>query len=199
LQFLDATFFGGEQKVELEVNEQFQGRQDGVPTSSPAHESGAGGTGSNSLRFVYQGLARNPEVSRPVIPLRLTGRTGSKEIPQAYVDTGSVEVMVPLSSTEEIGVHFEDNGTLKMRWKGVPTLVRFGEVELRMSDGRFTCTWSALVRFIDAELPVPLLGHFGFLQYLNATFRGAKRVLELELNRDFRGSIVGPAPTSSTP
>ncbi len=190
LQFMDATFFGSDRVVQLVPNRSFSGTVTGPPLSalSPASLRPT----AHRLCFDYQPLAERGGPPRPVIPVRLLDLAESRElrVPQAWVDTGSTECLFPLSYARQLGLAFVDDGTFRAPW-GAPTPFRFAYVQFRIGDGTCSWTWPALVRFIDAALPVPLLGQIGFLQYLDATFRGADHRLELVTNCYF--------PSTTTP
>jgi hypothetical protein len=59
-------------------------------------------------------------------------------------------------------------------------------VELELAEGANVLRWRARVGFRAAPLADALLGQRGCLEYLDAKFRGADQIVELELNRALR-------------
>ncbi len=68
--------------------------------------------------------------------------------------------------------------------------MRFGDVELELSDDVSVWLWPAIVAFSAAPLPYPLLGHCGCLEFINAKFLDADRLVELETNRLYPGIVA---------
>ena len=153
-----------------------------------------------SLRFSYQpkpmkGRPGVPHPSgvtnfwRPLIPIRIMGQATARRFPEALVDPGSVDTIFPWSVARSIGVVFLPDSGFVVRWRGTAYPIRFGDVEMELHGHGQTWRWTARVGFTQAELPYVILGHFGFLQYLDVTFHGYDQVVELEGNASYPGTI----------
>jgi len=79
-----------------------------------------------------------------------------------------------------------------MRWRGQRHPLRFGNVELELTDGTGTVHWPATVAFSPANIRYPLLGVGGCLEFFNVRLWGADHRLELEPNDAFI-RLIGPA------
>jgi hypothetical protein len=66
--------------------------------------------------------------------------------------------------------------------------LRFGKVELLLTDNVSTRRWPAVVGFSPAPLRYPILGQAGFLQFMDVRFLGADLLMELETNHTFPGT-----------
>ena len=82
-----------------------------------------------------------------------------------------------------------DSGHL-VRWRGQSHPLRFGPIDLELTDGQSTWRWSAVVGFSPAPIAYPILGFNGCLQFMDARFRGADLVVEIETNRLYPGTIT---------
>ena len=63
---------------------------------------------------------------------------------------------------------------------------RYGQVALTLDHGDKVTRWSAKVGFLDGH-DVAILGHSGFLEYFDATFKSVKHRLTLKPNERFLG------------
>jgi hypothetical protein len=79
-----------------------------------------------------------------------------------------------------------------IRWRGQRYWVEFHPVELELAQNGIVWRWRARVGFTPAPLSYGLLGHRGCLEFLDAKFRGADQIVEVETNRALPGT-VGPA------
>ena len=70
----------------------------------------------------------------------------------------------------------------------MPSIVRYAKVTLRITDGHEQREWEGWVGFTSARLHRPLLGHAGFLQFFDATFRGEAEIVELTPNSAYAGT-----------
>ena len=144
-------------------------------------------------------IAHTPQVAlgggverpKPVAPIRLFGPGGTHLIDGQF-DTASDDTVFPLWVSGMIGVDLSQapgqNITLAGRPSPVPA--RFAHVELRLTDGRETCQWLAIVGFVPIPLRRALLGHAGCLQFFDSTFRGHDRQAILVANAAFVGQHV---------
>ena len=122
--------------------------------------------------------------------MRIIGRTASRHFPEALVDPGSVDTIFPSSVAQSIGVVLLPDSGFVVRWRGTAYPIRFGDVELELRGHGQTWQWTARVGFTQAALPYVILGHFGFLQYLDVTYRGYDQVVELETNASYPGTTT---------
>jgi hypothetical protein len=110
----------------------------------------------------------------------------------AMLDTGADDTVFPESAAAFIGIDLTNAPTGEATGIGmVPTPIRYAQVNLRITDGREFCNWPAWVGFTAVPLRRPLLGYAGFLQFFNATFRGAREEVELVTNPFYPG-LSGP-------
>ena len=73
-----------------------------------------------------------------------------------------------------------------MRWRGQPFALRFGEVELELTDAvGSTLRWPATVAFTTANVRYPLLGMCGCLNFFDVKYLGSSQLLEVEPNASF--------------
>jgi hypothetical protein len=68
--------------------------------------------------------------------------------------------------------------------------MRFGDVELVLEDGTSVWRWPAIVGFSPAPIRYPILGTMDCLQFMDARFRGADRMVEVETNHTFPGAVT---------
>jgi hypothetical protein len=68
--------------------------------------------------------------------------------------------------------------------------LRFGDVELELSDGIEVCRWPAVIAFSQAPIHYTILGLGCTLQYFDATFFGDDRLVQPEVNRSFTGMVA---------
>lgn len=89
-----------------------------------------------------------------------------------------------------IGVALRPDIGHALRWRGQAFSLRFGDVELELSDGIELRRWQAVIGFSQAPLRYPVLGLSGCLQFFDARFLGENRFVELESNQSFSGTTV---------
>ena len=86
---------------------------------------------------------------------------------------------------------------MKVRWPisgfaGHTTYAVLGRVTIELTDGMQTLRWPTAVAIVDYGAPhleqQVILGHTGFLQYFDAEFRGADKLVLLEPN----GALPAP-------
>lgn len=149
-----------------------------------------------TLRYPYQPVAlKGPHPSgaaifwRPFLPVRIIGATGTRYFAQALLDPGSQDTIFPLAAHRRIGASLRPDAGHVLRWRGTTYPLRFGDVELELGDQSTVWTWPAVIGFSDAPPPYVLLGWFGCLEYLDATFHGAQHVVELRTNSDYAGIV----------
>ena len=123
---------------------------------------------------------------RPLVPIRIYGSTGkSRMFTRALVDTGSDDTVFPMGLISPLDVDLLDDTGHGIRWRGRGYSLRFGTVELELTDGGAVWRWTAIVGFSTAPIRYPILGQTAFLQFFNASFRGDDRVITLVKNSSF--------------
>jgi hypothetical protein len=103
------------------------------------------------------------------------------------LDPGSDDTIFPLDAATLIGAPLRSEANHSVRWRGRRYALAFGDVYLELVGDTETWRWPAVIGFCDAPIRYPLLGIAGCLQFFNATFLGARRVVELEKNRSYPG------------
>ncbi|HLD71352.1 MAG TPA: hypothetical protein VI873_01910 [Candidatus Peribacteraceae bacterium] len=125
------------------------------------------------------------KILRPTLPVRL--KFGRREIPiiDALVDTGADQTLLPLAFASEFGFQFDPIED-KIDWQGAgghsfPVYKSPEPIEICIDTKGFRPKyWKATVYF-TLQQPTILLGHKGFLEHFDLTFRGSKKVLEVNI------------------
>jgi hypothetical protein len=131
------------------------------------------------------GLAGERE-ARPFVSVRIQGPVAARRLRYALLDTGCQDTLFPVALAEPLGIVLGGEKHV-IRWRGQRYDVEFHVVELELTDGGTVWRWRARAGFTWAPLAYALLGQRGCLEFLDATFRGADQVAELEINRMFPG------------
>jgi hypothetical protein len=143
------------------------------------------------------GKARQPQPSlrggvlrpRPILAVRIAG-PNSWVLRDGVLDTGADDTVFPEWVATAVGLDLSqaDQRDIGLVGRG-PILCRYLPVELRITDGKQeTYEWTAVVGFVQQSfLTRPLLGYAGFLQYFDATFRGADCEVVVTQNASFPG------------
>lgn len=128
---------------------------------------------------------------RPIIPIRVTGPSDTW-LCDALLDTGADDTVFEEDLALLVGVDLGQAPVRQTQLLGrpQPLTCRYAPVELRVSDGRETCTWTAIVGFVNGRLRYPLLGHAGCLQFFDADFQGEDHQVVLTANHSFPGTII---------
>lgn len=122
---------------------------------------------------------------RPMIPF-IAGnpRTGSWRQFRGVLDTGADDTVFHENTAQLLGIDLthaprgQAEGTT-----GTVVAVRYAEVLLQLNSSYGDVVeWRATVAFAPKKSSNPLLGFAGFLQYFDATFRGALEEVELVQN-----------------
>jgi hypothetical protein len=98
------------------------------------------------------------------------------------------DTVFPIAIVRTLGVTLRPDVGEKLRWRGRPYDLRFGDVELSLADNVAIWRWPAAVGCSAAPMPSILLGYRACLEFLDATFRGHDRVVELDANRSYPGT-----------
>lgn len=111
------------------------------------------------LRFAYQAepLRGSPSPSlpagstvhwRPLLPVAIFGPTGLvRRFSRALLDPGADDTIFPLDTVVRLHVQLLADTGHRVRWRGQAHPLRFGPLELELTDGQATWRWSALVGF----------------------------------------------------
>jgi hypothetical protein len=124
---------------------------------------------------------------RPLIPVTIIGPSATRFFPRALLDPGADDTVFPFSLVGLLGVTLRPDTGHGLRWRGQPFALRFGDVDLELSDGPNVWRWPAVIAFSLASIRYPILGICGCVEFFDARFRGADRIVELETNRSYRG------------
>jgi hypothetical protein len=153
-----------------------------------------------TLRFAYQdepltgpappSLSKGTTVRwRPLIPLTIIGPTGiTRDFGRAVFDPAADDTVLPIDTALRLGVRLLAPTGHGVRWGGQLHALRFGEVDLLLTDNVTVWCWRAVVGFSPAPLRYPILGQSGCLQFIDARFLGANLIIELDANRHFPGT-----------
>jgi hypothetical protein len=128
---------------------------------------------------------------RPLVPVEIFGPGGlSRQFTRAVVDPAADDTVFPLDTARQIGAVLRPDTGHRVRWRGQLHPLRFGDVVLLLEDGTGIWRWPTVIAFSPAQIRYPILGTAGCLQFIDAHFRGADRILELETNPTFRGTVT---------
>jgi hypothetical protein len=123
---------------------------------------------------------------RPLVPVSIIGPAGLMwDFGRAVVDSASDDTVFPLDTAQRIGAVLRPDTGHRVRWRGQVHPLRFGDVELLLTDNLAVWRWPAVVGFSPAPLRYPILGQAACLQFIDARFLGADLVIELEANRTY--------------
>jgi hypothetical protein len=125
-----------------------------------------------------------------LIPVTIGASTGRRFFPRALLDPGADDTLFPLALAGLLGVALRADIAHGVRWRGQGFPLRFGDVELELSDGSQVWQWPAVVGFSLAPVRYPLLGICGCLQFFDVRFRGDDRIVDLESNQSYPGTIT---------
>jgi hypothetical protein len=124
-----------------------------------------------------------------LIPVTILGPGGQvRDFGRAVVDPAADDTVFPLDTAQRVGARLRPDTGHRVRWRGQLHPLRFGDVELLLTDNVISWRWSAVVGFSPAPLRYPILGQSGCLQFMDAHFLGADLVVELETNRSYSGT-----------
>jgi hypothetical protein len=107
---------------------------------------------------------------------------------RAVVDPAADDTVFPLDTAQRVGAQLRPDTGHGVRWRGQLHPLRFGDVELLLTDNVMSWRWPAVVGFSPAPLRYPILGQSGCLQFMDAHFLGADLLIELEANRSYSGT-----------
>jgi hypothetical protein len=127
---------------------------------------------------------------RPLVPVTIIGPTGRRRFfARAVLDPGADDTVFPVAVAGLLTVPFRTDTGHGLRCRGQAYSLRFGDVELELSDGSQDWRWPAVIAFSQAPLRYPILGLSGCLQYFDARYRGEDRIVQLETNRAYPGTM----------
>ena len=149
------------------------------------------------LRFVYRRFnVRKPiwplfgrtDRPCPVVNVAVIGPAGTWS-GDALLDTGADDTVFPDIVAQKTGTNLVHAPTGSARGLGstAPSVLRYAEVLLRLTDGRDFREWPARVGFTNAPLSVATLGFAGCLEFFVSTFDGNLEQVELTVNPRYPG------------
>jgi hypothetical protein len=128
---------------------------------------------------------------RPLVPIRIIGPTGKQRFfSRAVLDPGANDTVFPLAVASLLGVILRSPTGHGLRWRGQAHPLRFGDVEFELTDGHQVCRWPAIIAFSQVPIQYLILGLSGTLQFFDATFLGADRLVRLEANPSYPGTLA---------
>jgi hypothetical protein len=128
---------------------------------------------------------------RPLVPVEVVGPAGiSRQFGRAVVDPAADDTVFPMDTAARIGVQFRPDSGHGVRWRGQLHPLRFADVELILDDGAALLRWPALVAFSPASIRYPILGQGGCLHFLDAGFFGLDRIVTLQPNPSYPGTMT---------
>jgi hypothetical protein len=122
------------------------------------------------------------------VNVTLVGPAQSRISP-ALLDTGADDTVFPETLATQLGLDLTTVPTgsgAGATAGGIP--LRYGSVVLRLTDGRESLEWPAIIGFITARLVQPMLGFAGCLQFFTSTFHGDREEVELTVNGLYPGT-----------
>ncbi len=123
----------------------------------------------------------------PIFSVGVVGPNGLDPI-DSRLDSGSDDTIFPLRVAHQIGLDLTGAPVGEAQGVGGTVLgYRCVQVTLRVSDGKETCIWQAVVGFIDAPRRFGLLGVAGFLEYFDSQLLGERQEVLLSPNGTFPG------------
>ena len=127
---------------------------------------------------------------RPFVPVTIVGPTGvSRYFKRALVDPGADDTVFPLDIVTRLHVVLRPDTGHRLRWRGQLYPLRYGDVELQLAESGTVYRWTAVVCFSNAPIPYRILGYAGCLEFFDVTFRGADRLVDIEPNPSYAGTI----------
>lgn len=148
------------------------------------------------MRFPYQPrptrqavypLAGSHTRYYPLVPVFLSGPNGGWTR-DCLLDSGSDDTIFPETAAVALGIDLSGAPATSARQAGGAVIQYFyASATLRISDGKESCAWAAILGFTNYPLRWPLLGQTGFLQFFDGTLFGARRDLILTPNTTFSG------------
>jgi hypothetical protein len=119
---------------------------------------------------------------QPVIPIGVSGPFGTFPY-EALIDTGADDTIFPQMIAAAIGLDLSAAPSGSARGVGgMPVVVRYAEVSLRLTQGNNSLDWRTWAGFVPIPMRRGLLGFAGFLQFFTTTFHGDQEEVELMAN-----------------
>lgn len=119
---------------------------------------------------------------QPVIQIGVSGSFGTLPY-EALLDTGADDIIFPETIAAAIGLDLSAAPSGSARGVGgIPVLVRYAEVGLRLTQASNSLDWRAWAGFVPIPMRRGLLGLAGFLQFFTTTFHGDREEVELTPN-----------------
>jgi hypothetical protein len=105
------------------------------------------------------------------------------------LDTGADDTVFSDAVAAALGVDLSgaEQRTISLAGRSQILICRYASVELRITDGTETFSWTATIGFVAARLHYALLGQAGFLQFFSADFDGESHTVTLTPKPCFPG------------
>ena len=119
-------------------------------------------------------------IYRPVIPVRVSGQQNEIAV-YGLLDTGADATVLPASFIQRLGIQLESGQGYYHGVGGHEVTVKYGIVEIEVTNGNESHHWSTRVAFLEGHSGV-ILGYSGFLELFDITFAGSRKEILLERN-----------------
>jgi hypothetical protein len=107
----------------------------------------------------------------------------------AMLDCGADDTIFPAALAPFIGIDLGNSPVGRASGVGgLPFLVHYAQVTLRLTDGLEFREWPAWVGFTSAPLAQPLLGFAGCIQFFSMLTLGDREEVELTINSLYPGT-----------
>ena len=150
-----------------------------------------------TMTFSYPNFRRQrPAISlggrytrpRPRISVTLL-ESGQAAFVNGLLDTGADDTVFPEYVAASLRIDLTNAPTGEGQGVGgIPMLLRYVNLALRIADNNEQREWPAVVAFTPLQNQMPLLGFAGFLQYFTACFHGDLELVELTTNALYPGT-----------
>src|ERR1700733_13522892 len=94
---------------------------------------------------------------RPLVPIAVFGPTGKRRpVSRALLDSGADDTIFPVAAATSLGVNLGPPSGHAVRWRGQPHSLRFGDLDIEITDGVQVVRWTAVVGFSSAPIRYPI-------------------------------------------
>lgn len=123
----------------------------------------------------------------PLVPVILIGLNGGW-VRDCLLDSDADDTLFPEAAAVALGIDLTGAPTGNAtQVGGAAVQYSYAPATLRVSDGKESCEWPAIIGFTKCPLRWPLLGQTGFLRFFDLMLFGASQEIVLTPNADFSG------------
>lgn len=123
---------------------------------------------------------------RPVIPVRYQGPGGTTKV-RALLDTGADESYVTQAVATELGLTPVSGERATIHSASGPMSVWYARTTLEVATPEEHYSFPAIVGVVSEAWDELILGHIGFLEFFDATFSHADRIVTLSARTELLG------------